>query len=139
MNLVGTHARSTAYLTISSDILMTPQAFLKFSNETGLYIWDDQSDMTFVYSEADQKLRICSHTDVSCVIEDDQEELEESTDLIAILQKYMSDEQTVRLVTTFDGPDCFGANVVMFNRHKIIWEISTNDVVDQPQNAQEAA
>ncbi len=110
MNLVGTQNKSTACVSISSDIKMTPDS----------------------YSFENQSLRIESQTDVSCVLvdPDEHEELEESTDLVAILQRYMSEGQTVRLVTTFDGPDCFGAAVVKFNKEEILQEVSTNDVDD---------
>lgn len=137
MNLVGTHPKRTAYMTISSDIAMSPKSFLAFSVEAELYVWDDHNELGFEYSKENEKLRIMSHTDVSCVLEDVDnsqilagKELDESTDLVAILQKYMKDDQTVRLVTTFDGPDCFGAAVVKFNRTEILAEVSTNDVED---------
>jgi len=132
MNLVGTQNKSTACVSISSDIKMTPDSFNNFANEVGLYVWDDHLDLGFNYSFENQSLRIESQTDVSCVLvdPDEHEELEESTDLVAILQRYMSEGQTVRLVTTFDGPDCFGAAVVKFNKEEILQEVSTNDVDD---------
>lgn len=133
MNLIGTTTKKTVCFTISSDILMTPEAFLRFAQEAALYVWDDHEALGYSYSEAEGKLRIQSPTDVSCVLEDsdnENEDLEESTDLIAILQKYMEGDQVVRLVTTFDGPNCFGASAVKFNHSTILAKISTNDIED---------